>query len=545
MAVKLPEWNKWDDSVITDIHGDVRYYRDLYYGKHGGLFTRAKDLIENGEITDNLEKGLSKNPDGNVKTPYIVANACKIICKIPATMVSRAIGSMSLTEDQAFNNVEFLPTDLDPSGEGEKADNNLYLSDLLEDIETASGFKRGTHFSNILQQQIDGGLVGIPEIDDNGVRIVFKKREVYFPHEDNLGCDLAFKRSLEDLEGNMKEYLHVHRHRVEDNTLTIKQSLYLLNSGQAEEVEEEDAIQILEVDDLETVFPNRSKPLICYWGNEQTFDYPLGQSALFGQGSKQDEVNWGLTRMGMVYQRNGKPRMAITEKLMKALKNKAMDRYDDESLIDHRDLELVTMDEDGNSMQVIQIDIDKIGNIKWVKDILKIMFMETETSEKAVDYYLGESGSNAATSGVAKFYDLFTSILKAERLLGEYVDFIQELVENCFWLLSQTPEYSTIEVVRPSIQIKDIIPTSVKEKVETEKMAKDGGLRSTEKAVKNINEGDSDTAIEQELERIEGDQQSVNSNTGSMNSLNSLQSLLDNRSKDTGTAAAQNGNTEE
>lgn len=542
MAAKLPEWKEWNDDIITKYHGDVRYYRNLYYGKHGELFPRAKDLITNGEITDNIERGLDKNPDGNIKTPYVIANACKIICKIPATMVSRAMGNMSLTEDQEFENVDKLPTDLDPSGEGETGDNKLYLSDILEDIEAASGFKRGTHYSNILQHQIDGGLVGIPEMDDNGVRIVFKKREVYFPHEDGLGCDLSFKRTLENLNGEMKEYLHVHRHRVEDNTLTITQYLNLLNNGVTEPVEEEEAKQILEVDSLTTVFENRNKPLVSYWGNETTFDYPLGQSAIYGQGSKQDEINWTLTRAGIVYQRNGKPRLAITPEVMNALKNKAMDRYQDENLIDHRDLELVTMNKDGQSMEVIQIDITKIGDIKWIKDLLKIMFMETETSEKAVDFYLGEGGGNAA-SGIAKFYDLFTSIIKAERLLGEYVDFIQELVENCFWMLSTRPEYSTIKVVRPTIQIKDIIPTTTKEKVDTEKAAKEGGLRSVEKAVKNINEGDSDTAIEQELARIEEDQQSVNSNAATVPGLNTLKSMLDNGSQDTGQEGQEPGNT--
>lgn len=517
----LPSWKKWDDSIIKDTHGDVRLYRDLYYGRHGNIFERAKELIQNGEIVDNLYSGITRNPRGNVKTPYIVANACKVICKVPATMVSRAIGSLSLNKDQEFQTLD--PT-IDPNGDG-----TIYLSDVLEQIERASGFKRGAHFTNILQYQIDGGLVGVPILDDNGVRIEFKKREIYYPHEDGLGCDLAFKRKLENMDGDMEEFLHVHRQRVEDSVLTITEELFRMTNTELEIVEEEEAKAILEVDILEREFKNRTSPLVAYWANESTFDYPLGVSSLYGQESKQDEINWTLTQNSIVFNRNGKPRLAVSKEVFNALQQKALDRYNDENLIDHRDLELMTMDEQGNSLQVIQIDITKLGGIEWVKDLLKMMFIETETSEKAVDYYLGDGGGSAAQSGVAKFYDLFTSIVKAERIVNEYVDFVQELVENCFWLMSQEDQYSTIEVVRPSVHVKDMIPTTTKEKIETEVAGKSGGVRSTEKAVRNINDRDSDDAIEEELTAIENDAATVNSNSASQLSLNSMTSLLDNR----------------
>jgi hypothetical protein len=522
MAVKLPEWNEWSDKFIEENHGAISFYRDLYYGNHGKLFERAKELIKNGELVDNLFNGVSKNVHGNVRTPYIVANACKIICKVPAAMVSRAIGSMSLQEDQEFQDEEAAAPI-----EGTET-NTIYLSDILEDIERASGFNRGAHFSNVLQQQIDGGLVGVPVVDDNGVRIDFKKREVYYPHEDDLGCDVAFTRTLENLDGEMEDFVHIHRQRVEDNTLKTWEILKRRNDTLLEEVEEEEAKQILEIDSLENEYPDRNRPFIAYWANEQTFDFPLGMSALYGQDGKQDEINWTLTQAGITFQRNGKPRLAVSKQVMNALQQAALDKFNDETLIDHRDLEIVTIDENGKSIEVIQIDVTKIGDIKWVKDLMKMMFIETETSEKAVDFYLQEGGS-PAQSGVAKFYDLLTSIIKAERLVGEYVDFLQELVENCFWLMSKQPEYDTIEVVRPIVQVKDMIPTALKERIETEKLGKDAGLRSTERSLKAINEHDSDTAIEQELTAIEEGQAGVNSASASPLALNSIQSMLDNR----------------
>jgi hypothetical protein len=543
MKMQLPEWKEYSDKLVQEIHGNVKLYRDLYYGKHGEIFERAKQLIKDGELTDNIENGMTRNPRGNVRTPYIIANACKVICKVPATMVSRAIGRMSIAEDQEFSDPE-AAAPIEGIDLNNPDTNVIYLSDILEDIERLSGFNRGAHFSNILQQQIDGGLVGVPVVDDNGVRIDFKKREVYYPHEDGLGCDLGFTRTLENIQGEMEDFYHVHRQRVEDNKLTTEEILYRLVDTKLEAVEESEAKTILEVEKLTDTFEDRNRPFIVYWANESTFDFPLGMSALFGQDSKQDEINWTLTQAGIVFQRNGKPRFGVSKKVMNALRQAALERYDDETLIDHRDLELMEFDEDNpEAMKIYQIDITKIGDIAWVKDLMKLMFIETETSEKAVDFYLQE-GASAAQSGIAKFYDLFTSIIKAERLVNEYVDFLQELVENCFWLMSKQPEYDTIEVVRPIIQVKDMIPTTLKERVETETLAKEKGLRSTERALKNINERDSDTAIEQEMTAIEEGQAGVNSNSASALSLNSMQSLLDNRSGGAQTGQAASGATE-
>ena len=534
MKMSLPEWKEYSDKFVQEIHGNVKLYRDLYYGRHGEVFERAENLIKNGELTDNIANGMSRNPKGNVRTPYIIANACKVICKVPATMVSRAVGKMSLSEDQEFKDPE-AAAPIEGVDLNNPDTNVIYLSDILEDIERLSGFNRGAHFSNILQQQIDGGLIGVPVVDDNGVRIDFKKREVYYPHDDGLGCDLGFTRTLENMQEEMEDYFHVHRQRVEDNTLTTTEMLFRLVDTQLEEVPEDEAKALLEIDQLTNVYEDRNRPFIVYWANEATFDYPMGVSALYGQESKQDEINWTLTQAGIIFQRNGKPRFGVSKRVMNALRQAALERYDDETMIDHRDMELMEFDEDNpEAMKIYQIDISKIGDIQWVKDLMKMMFIETETSEKAVDFYLQDGGS-AATSGIAKFYDLFTSIVKAERLVNEYVDFIQELVENAFWLMSKKPEYETIKVVRPNVNVKDMIPTALKERVETEALAKEKGLRSTERALKNINDRDSDTAIEQEMQAIEEGQQSVNSMSASPLSLNSMQSLLDNRSGGTGT----------
>lgn len=518
----MPKWKKWDDEIVKDVHGQISFYRDMYYGKHSQIFERAKQLVEDGEIVDNIYAGKTK---GNTRTPYLMANVSKLICEIPALLVSNSVGKLSLDTDQSFQAEGLGDLDL----EEEEGVGEIKLSKILEEIERASKFKT-QHYTNVLQHQMDGGIVGIPEKDDNGVRIVFKKRDVYFPHEDDLGCDLVFKRKLENDKEEMEEFLHVIRQRVEDGSLQIEHFLYRLTDTQLEKVEDDEAKYLLEVDKLTDTFAGRNRQLAVYWANDATFDYPLGQSALTGQEGKQDEINWTLTRNGITFERNGKPRLAVSKQVMNALMQKALDKYGDESLIDHRDLEIMTMDENGKALEVIQIDVSKIGDIEWVKDLMKMMFIETKTSEKAVDFYLEGGSSASAQSGVAKFYDLFISIVKAEKLRGEYIDFIQELVENCLWLMSLDDEYSTIDIVRPNVQIHDMIPQTEKERIETQALGVEHAIRSKEKAVRNVNIHDSEESIQDELAKIQEGQGTPNSNSGNPAlQFNDMKNLLDNR----------------
>lgn len=66
------------------------------------------------------------------------------------------------------------------------------------------------HWQNVVQHQIDGGIVGVPVIDDIGIRIDLKKWDLYFPDEDGVGIDLPYYFKVEE-----KEYLHVCTERVE------------------------------------------------------------------------------------------------------------------------------------------------------------------------------------------------------------------------------------------------------------------------------------------------------------------------------------------
>ncbi len=492
------EWKKFDESVIEKTHGKIHFYRDLYEGNHSKLFSRAKELIEKGEIVDVIIYGTQKSQ--NVKTPYIIANISKLIPEIPAMLVSRSIGNIqtSISSDE-------YDAEEDERSDEENYDHLTTQQEVIRDIESNSHLEF-EHWGNIVQQQVDGGLVGVPWLDERGLRIEFKSRDVYYPHDDGLGVDLAYNIEIDD-----EEYLQVYRERVEDGDLVTQHLLYSLNDkDEAAPVDEETTKELLKIKKLKTVHKNRERPFVVYWPNEKTFMNPLGVSCLKNQEGKQDEINWTLTRNAITFERNGKPRIAVTTDIMNALKDKAFERYGDESRIDHRDLEITTFDGNGKALEVIQIDVTKIGDIQWVKDIMKLMLMETKTSEKAVDFYLDNRGTGQQ-SGVAKYYDLLTSIFKAQQLQSEYVYFLKQLIESALWLAKEDDPNVIIE--QPEIQLKDMTPISRRELLEENSLAYEKGTQSLEVTVRRNNPTASEEWIQEELARIESESRGDDSNS--------------------------------
>lgn len=498
-------WKQFDTSVIEKTHGKIYYYRDLYEGNHSTLFSRAKDLISKGEIVDNITNGPVQAQ--NVQTPYIIANISKLIPEIPAMLVSRSIGKLgtSLTQDKEQVDEVNEKTDGLIDGTEDETVNGLII-DVQQELIRQIGLNSNLqfeHYGNILQHQLDGGLVGVPWMDERGLRLEFKSRDVYYPHADGLGADLAYRREFDD----GKEYLHVYRERLKDGNLTASHLLYELNAANlANSIEEETTKELLGINKLETVYEGRGRLFISYWANEKTFMNPLGVSCLKNQEAKQDEINWTLTRSAITFERNGKPRIAVSKEIFDELSNRAFDRYGDEGKIDHRDLEITTFNDAGKAMEIIQVDISKIGDIQWVKDLMKLMFIETKTSEKAVDFYM-DSGSGAAQSGVAKFYDLFLSLIKAEQIQGEYVAFLKQLVESALWLANR--EDSAVIIEEPEVSLNGMVPISRKELLEENVLPFEKGAQSLETTIRRNNPQASEEWIQEELARLEGEEDSA------------------------------------
>jgi hypothetical protein len=306
-------------------------------------------------------------------------------------------------------------------------------------------------------------------------------------------------------------------------------------------VPDDETKELLGMNDLEKVYPGRGRPFIIYWPNEKTFMNPLGSSCLKGQDGKQDEVNWTLTRNAITFERNGKPRMAVSKEIMQALQDRAQERYGDESKIDHRDLEITTLDDNGKAIEIIQIDVTKIGDIQWVKDLMKLMLMETKTSEKVVDFYMDRQSSSNTQSGVAKFYDLFTSLVKSEQIQSEYIYFLQQLIESALWLANYNDPAVIIE--EPEILLKSMIPISRKELIEENNKAYTDETQSLETTIRRNNPNASEEWIQEELARVEAEKSGDDSFSLMMGRQN-LQQMMGNKDSE-GNPVEAEGNEDE
>lgn len=506
----MAELKQFTQEDIVNTHGDMFKYRDLYDGFHSKLFDRAKAQIESGEIIDRIEYGDVKAQ--NVQTPYIVVNISRMIVDIPTLFITRSLGKMQT--NYPINEME-REDDFETDEEHiEGTSNNVFedkLFDLqqetLDQIETNSNFSKW-HSMNIKQWQIDGGIVAVPEFINGQIKLTFKERNVYYELDDGKTYQLRYI-----VERGEEKFIHVHEEIEGEDELIGSHTVYKTNEdGELSEVEDEELIfeiTKLEREERNYILKGRKRTLFVYLPYNPTFMNEYGRSVLMGQEGKQDEVNWTVTRSAQVFERNGKPRISVSKEVMDRLMQVSMDKYGVDNKFDHRDLEVTTIDEDGRSLEIHQIDIAKIGDITYVKDIIKMMLMETQTSEKAIDFFTGEGGR--AQSGTAKFYDLFLSIMKSEQMRKQYVEFIQQGVENCMWLLNQ--DNKDIIVEKPIIVQEDMMPVTSKETSTLNNQSYSAGTQSLEQTVRNNNPDKSEEWILDEVEKIEGERTSQDSFT--------------------------------
>lgn len=506
----MAELKQFTQEDIVNTHGDMFKYRDLYDGFHSKLFDRAKAQIESGEIIDRIEYGDVKAQ--NVQTPYIVVNISRMIVDIPTLFITRSLGKMQT--NYPINEME-REDDFETDEEHiEDTSNNVFENNLfdlqqetLDQIETNSNFSKW-HGMNIKQWQIDGGIVAVPEFINGQIKLTFKERNVYYELDDGKTYQLRYI-----VERGEEKFIHVHEEIEGEDELIGSHTVYKMNEdGELSEVEDEELIfeiTKLEREERNYILKGRKRTLFVYLPYNPTFMNEYGRSVLMGQEGKQDEVNWTVTRSAQVFERNGKPRISVSKEVMDRLMQVSMDKYGVDNKFDHRDLEVTTIDEDGRSLEIHQIDIAKIGDITYVKDIIKMMLMETQTSEKAIDFFTGEGGR--AQSGTAKFYDLFLSIMKSEQMRKQYVEFIQQGVENCMWLLNQ--DNKDIIVEKPIIVQEDMMPVTSKETSTLNNQSYSAGTQSLEQTVRNNNPDKSEEWILDEVEKIEGERTSQDSFT--------------------------------
>ena len=562
------DWQTFGKDVIIDIHGDMYYYRNLYEGNHHEIFPRAINLINRGEIVDVYADDKINSPK-NVRTPYIMLNVSKIIVDVPSMFVSRSIGQVKTnhtvnsigqeemkgtennTDNAQANENNFETNNTDDETNVENSTQNNGESDLFETTDTndfnavAQDPQQATidqiiqnsklnHYMNITQLQVDGGIVAVPSMRNDQISIDIKERNVYYPHDDDMGVDLVYElpQTVEE-EINKISYVHVYTERQNGQSVTTYHRLYSRNKNNEMELVIEPAI----IEDklrlgerfnngvLEKTFAGRQRLFVCYLPNNPTFMNELGNSTLKGLDGKQEEVNWTLTRTAQTFERNGKPRISIPKGTMNTLKQIASDAYGDENKINHELLEVTEIDEvTGKSMEIHQIDTTKIGDMTYVKEIVRAMLAETQTSENAVELVKRDTANSQ--SGTAKFYDLIVSIIKSERIRNEYVEFLKDIIESALWFANKKD--SSVIIERPNIMLKDMLPQP-KQELSTDNIAKyNAKVQSLEETVRANNPDKSEEWVQEEIQRIEDEKSRTDSfslTNGAMN----LQQFMNNR----------------
>lgn len=562
------DWQTFGKDVIVDIHGDMYYYRNLYEGNHHEIFPRAINLINRGEIVDVYADDKINSPK-NVRTPYIMLNVSKIIVDVPSMFVSRSIGQVKTnhtvnsigqeemkgtknnTDNAQANENNFETNNTDDETNVKNSTQNNGESDLFETTDTndfnavAQDPQQATidqiiqnsklnHYMNITQLQVDGGIVAVPSMRNDQISIDIKERNVYYPHDDDMGVDLVYElpQTVEE-EINKISYVHVYTERQNGQSVTTYHRLYSRNKNNEMELVIEPAI----IEDklrlgerfnngvLEKTFAGRQRLFVCYLPNNPTFMNELGNSTLKGLDGKQEEVNWTLTRTAQTFERNGKPRISIPKGTMNTLKQIAADAYGDENKINHELLEVTEIDEvTGKSMEIHQIDTTKIGDMTYVKEIVRAMLAETQTSENAVELVKRDTANSQ--SGTAKFYDLIVSIIKSERIRNEYVEFLKDIIESALWFANKKD--SSVIIERPNIMLKDMLPQP-KQELSTDNIAKyNAKVQSLEETVRANNPDKSEEWVQEEIQRIEDEKSSTDSlslTNGAMN----LQQFMNNR----------------
>ncbi|PTK30818.1 hypothetical protein [Staphylococcus hominis] len=566
------EWQVFGRETIVDIHGDMYYYRDLYEGNHHELFPRAKNLIKRGEIID-VYADKDGNPSAkNIRTPYIMLNVAKMIVDVPAMFVSRSIGQIKTNhsatsigqqemnndnnntddaQEQEINNATNNTEDNTNAQNSTQnnADNTIYEKVDTDDfnaevqdpqqaaIDQILRNSRLNHYMNITQLQVDGGIIGVPSMRNNQISLQIKERNMYYPHDDELGADLVYEiPQAKEEQANKISYVHVYTERQNGQSVTTLDRLFLRNKNNELQLVTdaqviEDKLRLGETfvnGVLEKTFAGRQRLFITYLPNNPTFMNELGNSTLKGLESKQEEVNWTLTRAAQTFERNGKPRISIPKGTMTTLKQLAEDKYGDENQIDHELLEVTEIDEiTGKSMEIHQIDTSKIGDMTYVKEIVRAMLAETQTSENAMELVKRDTAS--AQSGTAKFYDLIVSIIKSERIRNEYVEFLKDIIESALWFANKKD--STVIIERPNIMLKDMLPQP-KQELSVDNIAKfNAGVQSLEETVRANNPDKSEEWVREEIQRIEDEK----ANTDSMSILNggmNMQQFMNNRNAD-------------
>jgi hypothetical protein len=459
------------------------YYRDLYEGNHENIFPRAQQLAEQSQQISKPKvsrarrryyRGLTTKNTGLAQYHYVVVNFASVIAELPADLINRALGNISADTEKEQSLLDFV------SG-------IVKRSKLQQKIWPA-----------IVQHQVDGGVAYRVRRDERGAWFEWKPADLYFEHDDDLGADIAWTEERGD-----KKYLRVERQRLTGSQLQIEQLVFLLESDivnveiDIQEYALEYGLTIPKSETLEGV-----DELMCgFLPNDETLMRPRGRSGLRNIDNIQEEINWTITRDSIVFEKHGKPKLAIPRALWDTVAKQNQNYYG-ERFVRSADLEVVSYDEKNGAVPMyITWNAMTDQSFKHVERLIQAMMAVSKTSGQAA----GIEEVKGSMSAKAILYEWIQSMIKAEAIKDKFDATIKDAIRKCI-LLENAMAKTNFEPIEPVVEWQDMLPKADSERDEEEAEKFDKGVQSLETTIRNLHPTWTEKSIMAEVKKIQEEQ---------------------------------------
>lgn len=465
----------------------MKYFRALYDGEHEAIFPRAAELAEMDKVLrHNRGPGRIKRlrpveQNRNIMYHYVIVNLASVIAELPADLINRALGNIS-ADAESGPELDFIEAIVVKSKPTSKI------------------------WSAVVQQQVDGLVAYRIRRDDRGrVWFEWKPGDMFFPHDDEQGADFAWIEEHGD-ENRKEKFLRVERQRLVDDLLTVEQLVFSMEGDtvgaqiDAQDYAKRYGLTIA----LDMELPGMDELMCGFVSNDETLLKPRGRSALRNIDTIQEEINWTITRDSIVFEKHGKPKLAIPSGLWESVARENHKNYGGR-FVRSADLEVVSYDENKGAVPLyITWDAQTQQSFEHVQRLIEMMCAVTKTSPQAI----GIKEAKGET-GIALLYLWIQSVIKADAIKEKFDAALKEAIRKCI-LLEYAFGGQKLKADSPVIEWGDMLPKADSER-DTEEVAKySGGVQSLETTVRNIHPDWSEKAIMEEVKKIE-DEKAVDS----------------------------------
>lgn len=456
------------------------YFRNLYEGNHAEIFPRAQTLVK-------TERHLTFKPSGTRRkryvprttttaNQYVVVNFASLVAEVPADLINRAIGNISADTEDKTVELDFITAVVDASKPSEKI------------------------WAAVTQHQVDGMIAYRIRRDDKTKKVWFEwfLGDRYFPHDDDMGADIAW---IEDRgDANKKDsYLRVERQRLEDGHLLVTQQVFKIdNDTVGDEVAIADYATKFSIEVPEDVDLDDVDELMCgFVTNDETLMSPRGRSSLRNIDTIQEEINWTITRDSIVFEKHGKPKLAIPAGLWNTVSQENQRHYGGK-FVRNADLEVVSYDEKTGAVPMYIVwDAKTEQSFEHVTRLITFMLAVSKTSAQAAGLEEGKGDS-----GIALLYLWIQSVIKAESIQSKFDAAIKDAIRKCI-ILENSVGGTAMEPINPVIEWGDMLPKAESEKNTEEGEKYTAGTQSLETTVRRMHPDWSEEAITEEIKKIQ------------------------------------------